>query len=101
NINTDNIKDVIPWGSRVKPVLEFYLWAMPLIVYPKWVFVHGALESSKAGKNFDILREDEEEDDEVSNDSTGDKVDGEEGSEEEEEMEEGSEEEEEDVPAAK
>ena len=68
NINTDNIKTVIPWGSVVKPVIEFaYLWVLGSSqdCFPVWTLVHGLLVSSKPIPTFKITMDDNGEDEEM------------------------------------
>jgi hypothetical protein len=63
DINTDNISDVLPWGSRIKPVIELsYLWVTKDRCYPVWSFVHGLLVSDGKQNVFDIRRYDDDED---------------------------------------
>jgi hypothetical protein len=60
-VDTDNIKDVIPWGSVIRPIIELaYLWVSTanLTVQPVWTFIHGARISTGPQKTFDILRAD-------------------------------------------
>jgi len=64
-VNVDNIKDVIPWNTRIKPVIEFaYLWVTSEKVHPIWTFVHGARKSTGVSKGFNILKDDDDEEEE-------------------------------------
>ena len=63
SITTDNIKTVIPWGSVVKPVIEFaYLWVLGSSqdCFPVWTMVHGLLVASKPVSTFNILDDGDE-----------------------------------------
>ena len=81
NVTTENIKTVIPWGSRVKPVAEFaYIWVPGASqdCYPVWTFVHGLLVSTKAISNFSLLNKDDGDDEEEADDNEETDEDGDE-----------------------
>lgn len=67
HVNTENIREKIPYGSRVRAVAEFaYLWVLGSSqeCYPVWTFVLGKLVSTLPVSTFNILNvEDDEEDD--------------------------------------
>lgn len=65
DITKDNVKDMVPWGSRVKPVMEFaYLWVTSDKCYPVWSLVHGLLVSTNAGQHYEIRADDDDDDEE-------------------------------------
>lgn len=64
-VDIENIKEVIPWGTRIRPVIELaYLWVTSDKVYPIWTFIHGLRVSAGPSKNFNILKDDDDEDEE-------------------------------------
>jgi len=66
DITTENVTNIIPWQSRVKPVIELaYCWVMKDKFYPIWSFVHGLLASNVKERSFDIRREDDDEDEDA------------------------------------
>ncbi len=63
-VNTENIRENIPFGSRIKAVAEFaYLWVLGSSqeCYPVWTFVQGLLVSTAAVSTFSILNKDDDE----------------------------------------
>lgn len=95
DITVDNISEVIPYGSQVRPVMELaYLWVTSEKVYPIWTFVHGLRVSTGPSKSFNILNEDDDEEEgdqmetEENNEENGEENDGDSNDtvEEEEEM---------------
>lgn len=86
-INVDNLKEVIPFGTKIKPVIEFaYLWSTEEKVYPVWTLVHGGRISTGVSGTFDILKDDDDEEEEE-DEEEGMEIDGEEEEEIEEEEE--------------
>jgi hypothetical protein len=64
HVNTDNIRECIPFGSRIKAVAEFaYLWVLGSSqeCYPVWTFVLGKLVSTAAKSTYDILNDEDDE----------------------------------------
>ena len=62
---TENIRDAIPFGSRVRAVAEFaYLWvpSSSQECYPIWTFVQGILMSSAPKSTFNLLNVYDDED---------------------------------------
>lgn len=65
-VNQDNVEQVIPWGTRIKPVVSFaYLWIMgsDQKCTPKWFLIHGLITSDQKKTQID-LNPDEPDDDE-------------------------------------
>src|SRR6478609_3834974 len=84
-VNVENLKDVIPWGTRIRPVIELaYLWVTSEKVYPVWTFVHGLRVSSGPSKSFNILKDDDSDDEQMEEANGEDKEEEEEGQEGEE-----------------
>ena len=78
----DNLKEVIPWNSRVKPVLEFaYLWVMgsTQFCHPVWQLVHGLRVSTSVTDKCLIRPDDDEENEEGTAGKSGEKVEEENG----------------------
>jgi len=67
DVTIDNIRDVIPWGTKVKPVIDFlYFWVTPEKVHPIWSMVYGWRMSTGVTRKFNIMKDsDDEEDDEI------------------------------------
>lgn len=86
--NIDNISEVVPWGSFVKPVIEFaYLTVVSDNVFPVWTLVHGLLSSTNHAKNFDLRRMDDSDEEDGSRDEDGEEeVEHEEGEDDNMEM---------------
>lgn len=64
HVTTENIKECIPYGSRIKAVAEFaYLWVLGSSqeCYPVWTFVLGKLVSTASKSNYNILNDDDDE----------------------------------------
>ncbi|KAJ3230662.1 hypothetical protein HDU81_004322 [Chytriomyces hyalinus] len=79
-VNTDTIRNVIPWGSRIKPVIEFaYLWVSGANqdCFPVWTFIHGMLVSTASLNNF-ALKADESDEENDENDENEENDDNEE-----------------------
>ncbi|KAJ3384540.1 hypothetical protein HDU80_000909 [Chytriomyces hyalinus] len=77
SVNSDNIRTVIPWGSRIKPVIEFaYLWVLGSSqdCFPVWTYVHGLLTTSQQANSFSLLNELEPYTEAVSNTQSEDDV---------------------------
>lgn len=57
NVDLDNIKDVIPWGSTVKAVVNFsYIWvSTSQECSPVLNFVHGLVAHTKPQSTFNML----------------------------------------------
>jgi hypothetical protein len=66
-VTTDNLREVIPPGSVVRPIIELsYLWVSTSskTVQPVWTFIHGARMSIGPSKVFDILHQDDDDEEE-------------------------------------
>jgi hypothetical protein len=66
HVTAENIKRTLPPGSRVRAVAEFtYLWISSVTqqACPVWTFVQGRVTSSDPMSGYDILADDEDEDD--------------------------------------
>jgi hypothetical protein len=66
HVDTENIREHVPFGSRIKAVAEFaYLWVLGSSqeAFPVWTFVQGRISSTAQVSKFDInaVRDDEEE----------------------------------------
>ncbi|KAJ3223136.1 hypothetical protein HDU81_009382 [Chytriomyces hyalinus] len=58
--NGNNIHAVIPWGSRIKPVIKFaYIWVLSSSqdCFPVWTYVYGLRTTSQQTNSFSLLNE--------------------------------------------
>ncbi|RKO94394.1 hypothetical protein BDK51DRAFT_30050 [Blyttiomyces helicus] len=61
NVTTDNIKDVIPWGTTIKPIVELAYCSVAVDkFYPVWVFVHGLVVNLPSTKRIHLRPDDED-----------------------------------------
>ena len=83
HVTIDNLKDVIPWRTNIKPVLEFaYLWdAGQKEINPVWTFIHGLRTEVSERKLFDIRRGDSDDEDDNMEETVAEE--GEQGADEE------------------
>ncbi len=68
DITTENVRDVLPYGSRIKAIVELaYLWAKTDKLNPIWVLGTARRISTVNAQNFEIERDSdaEEEEEEV------------------------------------
>ncbi|RKO89972.1 hypothetical protein BDK51DRAFT_25470 [Blyttiomyces helicus] len=64
NVTTENIKEVIPWGTTIKPIVELaYCYFAVDKFYPVWVFVHGLVVNLPSTKRIHLRPDDDDDDD--------------------------------------
>ncbi|RKO94569.1 hypothetical protein BDK51DRAFT_26854 [Blyttiomyces helicus] len=64
NVTTENIKEVIPWGTTIKPIVELAYCSVAVDkFYPVWVFVHGLEVNLPSTKRIHLRPDDDDDDD--------------------------------------
>lgn len=74
-VNVDNVKEVLPWGCRVKAVVDLAYLFVNLKgdkCNPKWTVGHAMRASTAGVQTFDITRDDDDEEEEEEGEEEGD-----------------------------